>query len=57
MCTSLRRSPATISRELHRNLDPRQLDSYRPFTAPATGGGTSGAAGLGKLMSNPECPI
>lgn len=50
----LSRSPATISRELRRNLDPWQPGSYRPFTAQRLAVERRARPGRGKLYRRSE---
>ena len=52
IATELRRSPATVSRELRRNLDP-DSGQYRPFTAQRLVAGRRARPGRGKLVRDP----
>jgi len=49
IATELGRSPATVSRELRRNLDPGSAQ-YRPFTAHRLAAGRRARPGRGKLV-------
>src|SRR5664279_3479593 len=52
IATELGRSPATVSRELRRNLDPGSAQ-YRPFTAQRLAAGRRARPGRGKLVRDP----
>src|SRR5450830_608221 len=52
IATGLGRSPATVSRELRRNLDP-DSGGYRPFTAQRLAAGRRARPGRGKLVRDP----
>jgi len=52
IATELGRSPATVSRELRRNVDP-DSGQYRPFTAQRLAAGRRARPGRGKLVRDP----
>ena len=52
IATELGRSPATVSRELRRNVDP-DSGGYRPFTAQRLAAGRRARPGRGKLVRDP----
>ena len=52
IATELGRSPATVSRELRRNLEPGSAQ-YRPFTAQRLAAGRRARPGRGKLVRDP----
>lgn len=52
IATELGRSPATVSRELRRNLDMGS-GQYRPFAAQRLAGGRRARPGRGKLVRDP----
>jgi IS30 family transposase len=52
IATELGRSPATVSRELRRNLDPTS-EQYRPFTAQRLAAGRRARPGRSKLVRDP----